>query len=715
LILLHFFLLRTINLSYFIFKMDSEVDFSFSEPSTTQDSTQIGSRSQPARTTWAHARLARDGEDSSLRYCIHCTEEPIYKTSVTTNMRWHLQTKHQIIVNRTPGLIQATTTQQLQQLYLRAESSGETEAINTQVFRKHLNQDIINEALVSLIVVRNLPFRTVEWPEFHTLCQVLNPQSSEFLTTAHSQVRKKIDQSWNVHKDVVRRKLQSAISSIHLSLDIWTSPNGLLLLGICAHFVNHLQEHIKALIALPEVANHSGEEQFAVVLPVLKDYGIVRKLGAIVSDNASTNDTLCRTIEAHLLEEEDVEWDSTHWRIRCTGHIINLAVQAFLFQSIIEIEQLDSYDEKERRGEIGDEEESRVVFRLLGPLGQLHNIIVHIRGSSGRIKEFVELAGRMIPLDNRTRWNSWFLMLVVAIEKAGAIDTYAKNHFATLQEDYLTPQDWKRLRTIKDFLQPFHRATLETQGDAATINKVLFTMDILVQYFEATLVSNLCLKLNNTNIVRQSQYTSDKDFTSRIKKGWEIFDKYYSKTDNSPLYAAALILHPNRRTKYIKANWKAKWVKPTLKKVKELWETYREQASTSLISPSYDKAPVEQEKELDVFDQIAQRLGGYNRPASQDEYQDYCSRDPYDIGEMSALQWWCQDQQRKRWPRLSYMAIDILSIPAMSDEPERVFSGARRTMSWDRAQMGAETLEKVECLKHWKGSGILSDMFVVRE
>ncbi len=32
------------------------------------------------------------------------------------------------------------------------------------------------------------------------------------------------------------------------------------------------------------------------------------------------------------------------------------------------------------------------------------------------------------------------------------------------------------------------------------------------------------------------------------------------------------------------------------------------------------------------------------------------------------------------------MAIDILLIPPMSDEPERVFSGARRTVTWDRGQ-----------------------------
>lgn len=30
---------------------------------------------------------------------------------------------------------------------------------------------------------------------------------------------------------------------------------------------------------------------------------------------------------------------------------------------------------------------------------------------------------------------------------------------------------------------------------------------------------------------------------------------------------------------------------------------------------------------------------------------------------------------------LSLMALDILSVPAMSDEPERVFLGARRTIS----------------------------------
>jgi hypothetical protein len=477
--------------------MDSEIDSSSFAPSITQDSIETASKKSRKRSaieTWAHTREPKDGEPERpgknlIFYCKYCLDPP-YSATASNSFRYHLKTIHGVEVESTLGSVQSTT------------STGQTQQLDVQVLQKVLDKDVIDEALVTLIVVRDLPFCIVEWPEFHAFFRVLNPEAKSNIITTHSEVAKKVEKLWLSHKDVVRKKLQSAVSSIHLSLDIWTSPNRLLLLGICAHFVDRSQEkRLKALLALRTVANHSGDEQFATLLPVLKDYGIVRKLGSIVCDNATSNDTLCRTVEAYLREEENIEWDSTYRRIRCTGHIINLAVQAFLFHGLIKKEQLESYDEQEGKGEVGNEEDQRATFRVMGPLGKLHNIVVHIRSSAGRTKEFKDLAGRIIPLDNRTRWNSWFQMLTVADQKAGAIDTYTKNYFATLQADYLSPEDWKRLRTIKEFLQPFHRATLETQGDHATIDSVLFTMDIIVQYFEAALVSRLPPKLDNTNTV----------------------------------------------------------------------------------------------------------------------------------------------------------------------------------------------------------------------
>jgi len=179
----------------------------------------------------------------------------------------------------------------------------------------------------------------------------------------------------------------------------------------------------------------------------------------------------------------------------------------------------------------------------------------------------------------------------------------------------------------------------------------------------------------------------------------------------TPLYAAALILNPAYRTRYIEARWLKKYVKPTLAKVKKLWEKYREETLPQPTIPAFSYDNPKEPRELDAFDQIVLSLRSITRPSSEDEYVDYNSQDSFLLGSKGALEWWCQDAQSIRWPRLSYIAINILSIPLMSDEPERVFSGARRTVSWDRGQMEPETIEMRECLKHWKKSGIL-DVFL---
>ena len=55
------------------------------------------------------------------------------------------------------------------------------------------------------------------------------------------------------------------------------------------------------------IANYAREEQFTILLFALKDYSIIQKLRAIVSNNASTNNTLCCIIETYLLKEEDIK------------------------------------------------------------------------------------------------------------------------------------------------------------------------------------------------------------------------------------------------------------------------------------------------------------------------------------------------------------------------------------------------------------------------
>ena len=52
------------------------------------------------------------------------------------------------------------------------------------------------------------------------------------------------------------------------------------------------------------------------------------------------------------------------------------------------------------------------------------------------------------------------------------------------------------------------------------------------------------------------------------------------------------------------------------------------------------------------------------------------------------------------------MAINILSIPLISAEAKQVFSGAWRTISWDRISLGSTNIKRTECLKSWLQSNI---------
>lgn len=63
----------------------------------------------------------------------------------------------------------------------------------------------------------------------------------------------------------------------------------------------------------------------------LDTFGIEHRLGAITSDNASAMTTMMEQLESMLRLRKGVEWSATTNRLRCLGHVLNLAVQAFLF------------------------------------------------------------------------------------------------------------------------------------------------------------------------------------------------------------------------------------------------------------------------------------------------------------------------------------------------------------------------------------------------
>jgi hypothetical protein len=87
----------------------------------------------------------------------------------------------------------------------------------------------------------------------------------------------------------------------------------------------------------------------------------------------------------------------------------------------------------------------------------------------------------------------------------------------------------------------------------------------------------------------------------------------------------------------------------------------------------------------------------------QDEYDSYCRENPLPKAPPHLLQYW--NVQAINTPSLAQMALDLLSIPAMAAECERVFSSSKILISdhWNRLR--DDIIEANECLRYWHQKG----------
>ncbi|KAM5526913.1 hAT family dimerization domain protein [Fusarium oxysporum f. sp. phaseoli] len=89
----------------------------------------------------------------------------------------------------------------------------------------------------------------------------------------------------------------------------------------------------------------------------------------------------------------------------------------------------------------------------------------------------------------------------------------------------------------------------------------------------------------------------------------------------------------------------------------------------------------------------------------RDEYAEWiATSDPGDCLVDDPIQCWLL--RRRRYPRLLRMAIDLFSIPAMSSEPERIFSLAGQMVTPQRGRLKADLIGAAQCISSWEKSGL---------
>ena len=139
-------------------------------------------------------------------------------------------------------------------------------------------------------------------------------------------------------------------------------------------------------------------------------------------------------------------------------------------------------------------------------------------------------------------------------------------------------------------------------------------------------------------------------------------EKYYSKTDESLAYAASVILNPTRKVKYMDNYWRSSWAESAKEAVRKLWqEEYKPTNTPNTNTPT----------SLTTSNEYELWLGAIDAPeVIEDEYEAYLGAKKV-FGYLRPIDYWLDPKQKQDYPNLSRMAIDILSIPAMSSDPER--------------------------------------------
>lgn len=250
--------------------------------------------------------------------------------------------------------------------------------------------DTAREAILRWIIKKRLPLNLVEGDDFASVLYALDGGMKDYITPDGDTIRAWILAEFEIQQAVVKAALQSARSKIHLSFDLWSSPNGLALLGVVAHCLGRDLKAKSVSIALTSVEGaHSGENIAEAVIPILEMYELQGKIGFFMTDNASNNDTCIAALCEHFLPGIDPETR----RLRCLGHIINLAVKSFLygadpeaFESEAASLDLKKIDDKYRR-------ELLILWRRRGPVGKLHNLVLSILVTSQRRQAFEKCQG----------------------------------------------------------------------------------------------------------------------------------------------------------------------------------------------------------------------------------------------------------------------------------------------------------------------------------
>jgi hypothetical protein len=235
--------------------------------------------------------------------------------------------------------------------------------------------------------------------------------------------------------------------------------------------------------------------------------------------------------------------------------------------------------------------------------------------------------------------------------------------------------EWRRLSSLKEILQHFDQLTTKV---CASKTYVTITMTVVVYNSLMGTIEEF-IKINKERLP---------DICRGAQAAYEKLSKYYSATDNSPIYSVATAIHPAMRFQYWSdQRWGSKYEKIARKTVRNVWtDQYVEDNSQDLTQPFPD--PGDNDLELSLL--------GFTNKQKGDELEEFVLGS---IVRETPLVYWKKNCESR--PQLAKMARDFFAIPATSAPSERCFSKARSLLPYTRNRLSPERIQEQMLLDSW--------------
>ncbi|KAL8541599.1 hypothetical protein ACS0TY_002751 [Phlomoides rotata] len=527
------------------------------------------------------------------------------------------------------------------------------------------NEEIVRKDLASMIVLHEYSLSMVEHFGFHRFLSSLQPL---FKVVSRNTVKNDIMKIYEFEKTKTMRIIEKNTSKIAITTDTWTTSNQKKgYMAITAHFIDEtwkLRSRIIRFIYVP--CPHTAEVLCDVLVDCLMDWYIDRKLSTLTLDNCTTNDAMINLI-LNKLDNQSLWLEGSLLHMRCCAHILNLIVR-------------DGLDV------IGDGIEN------------IHSSVAFWVATPKRCEKFEETAcllkvstSRKLVLDCKTRWNSTYKMLKVAICYKDVFTRLKQRE--PLYKSAPKEKEWEIARDIRDKLKVFNSVTELFSGTEYPTANLYFPK---ICEIKMSLKEWLCC--GKSIIERMAMRMLDK------------FEKYWFQING--IMGVATILDPRYKLRLLHFYFPLIYTngedaKKKIERIQDicynLLNEYLLKSKASEVGASYQSSasslPSPDESETDHMSKydkfVASDFKG-NVKNELDSYLEECVLQR--LPDFDILSWW---KNALKYPNLQLIARDVLAIPISIVAFESAFSTGGRFISPHRSRLHHDTLEALMCSQDW--------------